>query len=431
MFVQLAKYNCRVDEAAAIAQAAAARGVAGGPAGDERPYERIPVVRELRRLALDASGRSKTAPRVADEAAKWLEWGEYLRVVESLRAECSSRTADGKLRSTTAIAWSIQTYLIFAILSCVPDRQRTIRELSVGTTLRRDASTGQWLIRHGAADYKTGKDYGERPPLVIAPRVSAVVDLFVAGGWRDALSPQHDCLFTMKNGSRPLSTQSVYRLFTSAAHRITGKRTNPHLVRDMIITHLRSEANTTERELEALALYMGHSLQTQRTTYDRRSAAQKVAPAVELLARQQVLDGKDGLGLGLAPQQEAARAVVTAPVASAQQVPVIPAGAVVAPLAVGAVPPTPPFAVGSAQGVPVIPAPAVAAPPTPPFAVGSAQVPAIPALAQGAPALPAPAAAMEPTAAAAPVIRGPPPRPTPSTGLLASLAANARKWLGW
>ena len=33
------------------------------------------------------------------------------------------------------MAWSLQKYLIFAILSCVPDRQRTLRELELGRTL--------------------------------------------------------------------------------------------------------------------------------------------------------------------------------------------------------------------------------------------------------------------------------------------------------
>ena len=50
----------------------------------------------------------------------------------------------------------------------------------------------------------------------------------------------------------------------------------------MIVTHLRS-TDASERELEALAIYMGHSLQQQKGSYDRRSKEQKVAPAVDLL----------------------------------------------------------------------------------------------------------------------------------------------------
>ena len=49
-------------------------------------------------------------------------------------------------------------------------RQRTLRELRLGSTLIKDEA-GRWIIRHGPKDYKTGKTYGERPPLVIAPAI--------------------------------------------------------------------------------------------------------------------------------------------------------------------------------------------------------------------------------------------------------------------
>lgn len=35
----------------------------------------------------------------------------------------AGKDENGRLRSPTAVAWSLQRYLIFAILSCVPDRQ--------------------------------------------------------------------------------------------------------------------------------------------------------------------------------------------------------------------------------------------------------------------------------------------------------------------
>lgn len=56
------------------------------------------------------------------------------------------------------------------------DRQRTLRELEVGRTLFREPD-GRWLIRHQAGDYKTGRTYGERPPLVIAPAIYPEVHL--------------------------------------------------------------------------------------------------------------------------------------------------------------------------------------------------------------------------------------------------------------
>ena len=57
---------------------------------------------------------------------------------------------------------------------------------------------------------------------------------------------------------------------------------NPHLFRDSIVTYLR-QSNASEGDLESLALYMGHSLNTQKTNYDRRSTAEKVAPAIEMI----------------------------------------------------------------------------------------------------------------------------------------------------
>lgn len=51
----------------------------------------------------------------------------------------------------------------------------------------------------------------------------------------------------------------------------------------MIVTHIRKNTNASEKELEALALYMGHSLQMQRQSYDRRTFEQKVKPAIDLL----------------------------------------------------------------------------------------------------------------------------------------------------
>jgi hypothetical protein len=50
----------------------------------------------------------------------------------------------------------------------------------------------------------------------------------------------------------------------------------------MLVTHVR-ESDASEKQLEALALYMGHSIQMQRSSYDRRTLTKKVAPAVELL----------------------------------------------------------------------------------------------------------------------------------------------------
>lgn len=260
------------------------------PTYGEKSFDDIPVVRELRKVHRDANARSRlTTSRVSDERKKWLDWPEYLNVVdkakqelETLKRESSNRTLALQQRM---IAVAFQQYLVLAFFSIVPDRQRTIRELEVGRTFLREDDS--WVIKHGAADYKTGRSYGDRPPLPIAGELTSAVDEFIAD-WRPCLSPQTDHLFVQPgvNGKgQPLTQDSLYQIVSRTCFKHAGKRTNPHLLRDMVVTHVRSETSASEKELEALALFMGHSLSMQKKSYDRRTLDQKVAPAVSLISR--------------------------------------------------------------------------------------------------------------------------------------------------
>jgi hypothetical protein len=245
----------------------------------DKPYSDLPVVKELRALINAANKSAKVAPRVADETLKWLDWPEYLKVVEELRKECAGlRSLGGKKRTRSAVARSVQRYLMFAILASVPDRQRTLRELEVGRTLVK--VDGRWVIKHGPEEYKTGRVYGTRPLLVLPQNLVPYLDDFITT-WRQELNPQHKFLFSQVGG-KPLTDKGTWKVFMKTAYRLSGKRCHPHLVRDMIVTYLRN-GNATERELEALALLMGHSVDMQRSSYDRRSKEQKIEPAMTLL----------------------------------------------------------------------------------------------------------------------------------------------------
>ena len=247
----------------------------------EKAYSDLPVMKELRRMSNDSKKAERTAERCSDEVAKWIEWPKYLWMVDELHKECGGiDKMSQKPRALKDIAWSLQKYLLFAVLSCVPDRQRTLRELTLGKTLVKDVLSGRWVIKHTSKDYKTGKAYGERPPLVIAPRIYPELEAYIST-WRQHLHPKHDFLFTQANGE-PFSDKNLYKVFWTTSYRLTGKKLNPHLVRDSIVTYLRA-GNATESELESLALYMGHSIEMQKKSYDRRTLKQKVEPAVELL----------------------------------------------------------------------------------------------------------------------------------------------------
>ena len=186
------------------------------------------------------------------------------------------------------IATMYQRYLVLAFFACVPDRQRTIRELELGRTFIRKDSPSQgsgtgpyWIIKHGPDDYKTGFTYGDRPPLVLSSHLTIEIDNFLER-WRPALCPSTNMLFAQPRTGKPLTRDSVYSIVARSCFERTGKKTNPHLLRDMIVTHVRG-TDATERDLEALALYMGHSVSMQRSSYDRRTTGEKVAPAVKLI----------------------------------------------------------------------------------------------------------------------------------------------------
>jgi integrase len=137
-----------------------------------------------------------------------------------------------------------------------------------------------WLFDAGVDDAADAEDgVGQS----VGQKVRTTSDGYGVAGYRAALRPKHRRVFSRPNGE-PWDVSELSRAFSRAAVRLTGKKTNPHLVRDMVITHVRGEGIASDAELEALSLYMGHSIAMQKGTYDRRTSAQKVAPAIGLMS---------------------------------------------------------------------------------------------------------------------------------------------------
>ena len=260
-------------------------------------YVDIDIIGDMRMLIRDTDRRSKKARPVVDESKKWLNWPEYLACVAYLKKECSSHTSEGRPRSDRTMGLSYQRYLIAALLAYMPpDRQRTFRELEEGKTLVRGSlknaifypeKAGDFYIRLGSQDYKTGKTYGEqflKIPEKLYPELEAWLNK-----WRSLVQPQHNFVFTQMNGN-PFTCTSLRSLFRHAIYRVSavlfgeGKATNPHLVRDMLVTHL-YEIEASEAVMEGLALGMKHSRETQKKSYDRRTHQEKVNPALDAILK--------------------------------------------------------------------------------------------------------------------------------------------------
>ena len=145
------------------------------------PLDDLPIVTELRKLHREAGSKGKKAPRSSDEGKKWLEWSEYLDVVRLLKVDLGvlmddynkrvqmeenlTGTDAGKGKPSRAssksmkvlrkeIATAFQRYLILSFFACVPDRQRTYRELQLGRNFVKidDGGDGKsmWIIKHTA-----------------------------------------------------------------------------------------------------------------------------------------------------------------------------------------------------------------------------------------------------------------------------------------
>jgi len=269
------------------------------PLEGQNTFDDIPIIKEVRKLHRDANQRQRLAPRSSDESKKWITWKEYLGVTQNIKNEVLELTESYEKLSPSKrrygkgdierihsleqirVAEAYQRYLILAILASVPDRQRTIRELEVGRTLMKDAESNCWVVKHGPADYKTGKHYGERPAMQLAEELTPSIDDFLEN-WRPALKPSTNVLLVQSKTGKPMTSNSIFKRVVRCCFKYTGKSVNPHLLRDIIVTHVR-ETDASEKELEALALYMGHSIQMQRSSYDRRTLSTKVAPAIKLM----------------------------------------------------------------------------------------------------------------------------------------------------
>lgn len=261
-----------------------------------KSYIDIEIVGNLRKLIRDTNERVRKAPiTTSDESQKWLDWPEYLACVEYLKKDCALFTSDNQRRTDRAIARSYERYLIAALLAYMPpDRQRTFRELEEGKTLVRGdyrngifypKADGDFYIKLGSEDYKTGDAYGEqilKIPEFLVPHLEVWLTK-----WRSALKPNHNFVFTQLNG-KPLTNESLYQLFRHAIYRASvvlfgeGKATNPHLVRDMLVTHL-YEIEASEAVMDALAVGMKHSRRTQRKSYDRRNKQAQIDPALRVM----------------------------------------------------------------------------------------------------------------------------------------------------
>ena len=100
---------------------------------------------------------------------------------------------------------------------------------------------------------------------------------------RAVFEPQHNFVFTQKDGKPFTTAASFGSVFKRAVRRHTGQATTPHLVRHMLITYLQLN-DASDAVMASLAAAMHHSRQAQQQIYDRRKPHQRVQLAESVVS---------------------------------------------------------------------------------------------------------------------------------------------------
>jgi hypothetical protein len=222
----------------------------------------------------------------SDISKKWLDWPEFLALIEQLRKECNSRVLQdifqnnagsnlGNLRSLPAIANSYQRFIFAALLAYLPPQNQQIyRHLEISHCRKyedvkdKDELSGisgclyqednDWYIyllsdeyKMGARqiqfsfkipniEYSDGRNFYQYLNEWVYEYVSVEYHdrAIIVNGLRNVLNPQHNFLFTKKNGKEYLHQTEFSNLLRIPAYRISGKALTPGLLKRIFLKYI-------------------------------------------------------------------------------------------------------------------------------------------------------------------------------------------------
>lgn len=261
-------------------------------------YSDCPQVLDIQELNRRTSKLHNTDRRTTSVAAlgeKLLELEQCQEIVEYLRCCCAERTSDGSKRPVHAIIDSWQDYLIAAILTYTPVRQREIREFKIGKNLRR--CQDGWWVTLSPEEHKTGSRTGkgrEYPlfPCHLKERMTQDLDLYIEH-WRPQANLNHDYLFfragSVKNPQvrgQPIPDSNylaglIPKLFLKISALIYGvenaKCPTPHDFRRICATWVYKYG--TPEDISIYAEIMGHSTDVFLSIYQQSTSRDKTEKA--------------------------------------------------------------------------------------------------------------------------------------------------------
>lgn len=257
------------------------------PQSKRRNFADIDQVAEIRDYVGYLRQQHKDQGPRQSLATKRLSFYEAQRVVEYLRQACAPLDKYGDERSPDVIMASWQIYLIVSILTYCPVRQEEIREMTINSTLFREADC-YWvkLDRH---QHKAGKKSRKGREYPLLKHLTKELDFWLET-FRPSILTDHDLVFT-RTGSRrnpatrgePLNEGDMSDLVAGAVHRATAvlfeepRNTTPHIFRRIAVTFQRRHGRPEQNE--AFAEMIGHTVREADATYNEETLREKSQPA--------------------------------------------------------------------------------------------------------------------------------------------------------
>lgn len=287
---------------------------------ERRAYHQIPVLKRLKSIqATRAKLVRNTSPAIPFEEHS-IPWRQVFEVLKQQQRKADepyvyySIIKNGKeylgrnLRSETAIARDLQTFLLVLFFVAVPPgRTQGVQALELGKTLKQgvfesgefipvdrlaEPHLAKWYIQLKSNQYKSGKAHGtywgEVPnvPLGQGKTFYDYLERWIEHD-RLAFQPDHDFLFVktcsrlnVTRAGEPITKASVRGFVRGAFSVYAGVQVSPQTCRPMFVTYL-NQIGASEAELEAAATAMRHCRSTQRKHYDRLDKVSKMQPVME------------------------------------------------------------------------------------------------------------------------------------------------------
>ncbi|MCY7273663.1 MAG: hypothetical protein LH702_07940 [Phormidesmis sp. CAN_BIN44] len=309
-------------------------------------FEDISVIRRLRlKINQEVLDTQKTQKQIRKRS---VPWEQAMKVFEQQRLQTleyhiASRDRHGKAgkvvrpRASTSIAIDVQKTVLCGLMLLIPtDRQQTYRRLEAGKTLRNgyfldedceefvdqgiptDPNQAQFWIN--LEDFKTVETYGEFwypvPNVQFVDGTTfyqyivsflwgfedekgvfptyhkgenkhwqgAIDEAGNRGGWRAALQPQHERMFSMPVAKTPFDDVAFCCMIRSLFVRFTqegGKAVpvTPHSLRHMLSAYL-DKLGVAGKEEQSFAYVLHHSPEVHQGKYVYKDNMSRIAPAV-------------------------------------------------------------------------------------------------------------------------------------------------------